>query len=43
MNCVIWGWDDPLNDCMKVGMELVCPMRPGGGQLLDLDIALDCP
>ncbi len=24
------GWDDPLNDCQKIGMQLVCPGGGGG-------------
>jgi|GEM_PF-4817115 len=36
------GWDDPLDQCMKIGLQLVCP---GGSdpKLPDLDIGIVCP
>lgn len=38
------GWDDPLDQCMKIGLELVCPGGSGGGPTLpDLDIGIMCP
>ena len=39
------GWDDPLDGCMKLGQELVCPGGGGTGMatLPDLDIGIECP
>ncbi|MGD8824257.1 MAG: hypothetical protein PVI24_04695 [Myxococcales bacterium] len=39
------GWDDPLDQCMKIGQEMVCPGGGvgGGPTLPDLDIGINCP
>ncbi|MFW6067223.1 MAG: hypothetical protein ACOC97_02715 [Myxococcota bacterium] len=40
-------WSDPLDDCQKIGQELVCPGAGGGGaggaSVASQDLALDCP